>query len=73
MKSKTIFIFIVIVLLGIILIQNTQIITIQLFFWKLSMSRIILISLLVIIGFIVGFLVAKLESRPKVEQKLTES
>lgn len=59
MKAKTIIVLILIILFIIILIQNTQVTTVQLFFWKISMSRIILICLLMLIGFIIGFLVAK--------------
>lgn len=69
MKAKTIIILILIALFMVILIQNTQVVTVQLFFWKLSMSRIILICVLMFIGFIIGFLVAKVgRKRPK-EQK----
>lgn len=70
MKAKTIIILILIILFAIILIQNTQIVTVQLFFWKLSMSRIILISLLMLVGFIIGFLVAKVgKKRLKQQEK----
>lgn len=69
MKVKTIIILILIALFVIILIQNTQVVTIQLFFWKLSMSRIILICMLMLIGFIVGFLVAKIGRKSPKEQK----
>ena len=71
MKAKTIIILILIALFMVILIQNTQVVTVQLFFWKLSMSRIILICVLVFIGFIIGFLVAKVgRKRPKVQSKI---
>lgn len=70
MKAKTIIILILIILFAIILIQNTQVVTVQLFFWKLSMSRIILISLLMLVGFIIGFLVAKVgKKRLKQQEK----
>lgn len=59
MKAKTIIIMVLIVLFAIILIQNTQVVTIQLFFWKLSMSRIILVSFFALIGFAIGFLLSK--------------
>ena len=59
MKTKTIIILILIALFVIVLIQNTQVLTVQFFFWKISMSRIILICLLMLVGFIIGFLVAK--------------
>lgn len=68
MKAKTIIILILIALFVIVLIQNTQVITLQFFLWKISMSRIILISLLMVVGFIIGFLVAKVGRRRWKEQ-----
>ena len=63
MRPKTIIILILIVLFSIILIQNTEVVTLQLFFWKISMSRIIMISFLILLGFFIGFLVAKLTKK----------
>ncbi len=59
MKTKTIIIVVLIALFVIILIQNTQVVTLRLFFWKLGMSQIILIPLIMAIGFVVGFIVSK--------------
>ncbi|MEE9611024.1 MAG: LapA family protein [Desulfatiglandales bacterium] len=61
MKPKVIFILVVILLFLIILIQNTQVVTLRLFFWEAAMSQIILIPLIMIIGFVVGYFVAKLK------------
>jgi uncharacterized integral membrane protein len=60
MKPKTIVVLILAVLLLIILLQNTQIVTLKLFFWEIGMSRIILIPLIAFIGFVIGFIVAKM-------------
>jgi uncharacterized integral membrane protein len=60
MKTKAIVISVLIALFVIILIQNTQVITLHLFFWKIGMSQIILIPLTMLIGFVVGYIVAKL-------------
>ena len=59
MKPKVIFILVVVVLFLIILIQNTQVVTLRLFFWEAAMSQIILIPLIMIIGFVVGYFVAR--------------
>jgi uncharacterized integral membrane protein len=45
------------VLFIIFLIQNTQVVTLRLYFWKISMSQIILIPLVLILGFILGYIV----------------
>ncbi len=58
MNTKTIIILIVAVLLLIIIVQNTQVVTLRLFFWKISMSRIIVLALTLIVGFALGYVVA---------------
>ena len=63
MKPKTIIILILVVLAVIVVLQNSEMVTLQLLFWKISMSRIIFISFLWLMGFILGFLVAKLVRR----------
>jgi uncharacterized integral membrane protein len=59
MKLKTIIILILVALFVVIIIQNTQAVTIQILFWRISMSRIIFIPLLMLLGFVIGFLAAQ--------------
>ncbi len=59
MRPKFIAVLVLIALFLIILIQNIQPVTLRLFFWKVGMSQIILIPLTMAIGFVVGFIVAK--------------
>jgi uncharacterized integral membrane protein len=56
MKPKTIFIIAIILLFGIIIIQNTEVTGVQLLFWKVEMSRAILLPIIFIAGLIIGFL-----------------
>jgi uncharacterized integral membrane protein len=63
MKPKIIITTVVIISLLIILLQNTQVITLRLFFWEMSMSQIILISLTLLVGFVIGFTVATFLSK----------
>jgi len=69
MKPKTIIILVIIGLVLIILIQNlktiTQLETFRIFFWQISISLIILVPLMFLLGFILGFLVVKLGSQKK--------
>jgi uncharacterized integral membrane protein len=53
------------ILFLIFLFQNTDVVTLRLYFWKVSMSQIILIPAVLLIGFAVGFTIAKLTGRPK--------
>ena len=59
MKPKTIVILVLVALFAIVLIQNTQVVTLRLLFWKVGMSQIILVPLTMVIGFILGYLVDK--------------
>jgi len=65
MKPKIIVIIVLIILFLVIMIQNTEVVDIQLFLWTMSMSRIIMISFMILIGFILGYLVARLEKSRK--------
>lgn len=59
MKAKVIVVLVLIGLFLVILIQNTQVVTLRLLFWKVGMSQIILIPLTMLIGYILGYIVAK--------------
>jgi uncharacterized integral membrane protein len=56
MKAKYFLIVVLIILIGIIIIQNTQVAAFQLLFWKVEMSRAILMPIIFITGLIIGFL-----------------
>jgi uncharacterized integral membrane protein len=59
MKQKIIVLLVLAVLFIIILIQNTHVVTLRLFFWKIGMSQLILIPLTMVIGLVIGYIVAK--------------
>ncbi|MFQ5868683.1 MAG: LapA family protein [Candidatus Zixiibacteriota bacterium] len=63
MKAKHIIILIIVALFLIILFQNTQEVTLRLFFWQQGMSLIILLAVLLFLGFIIGYVVAKITGR----------
>ena len=54
MKPKTIFIIVILLLFGIIIIQNTEMAGFQLYFWKVEMSRAILLPIIFVAGLIIG-------------------
>jgi uncharacterized integral membrane protein len=62
MKPKMIGILILGILFLIILLQNTQVVSLRLLFWEISMSRIILFPLVLLTGFIIGFFVGRTRS-----------
>lgn len=65
MKPKIITGLVLAVLLIIILFQNTHDTILRLYFWQISTPQIILILLLLIIGFLGGFVTAKLMGKKK--------
>ncbi len=59
MKPKTVVILVVSTLFLIILFQNTEVVSLRLLFWKISMSGIILLPLIMVVGFIIGYFVSR--------------
>jgi len=57
MKLKQLAILILAVLLVIIVIQNSSVANVKLLFWTVSMSLIVLIFFVALIGFVMGYLV----------------
>ena len=48
------------ILFVILLLQNTEVVSLKLFFWEISMSRILFFPVLLLTGFVIGFVVAKI-------------
>ena len=65
MKPKIIITLIIAALFLVFLIQNTQVITLHLYFWEISMSQLILIPLAILVGFVFGLIVAKMSLKGK--------
>ncbi|MDO9577407.1 MAG: LapA family protein [Candidatus Cloacimonadales bacterium] len=72
MKFKSYLILAILLLTAIILIQNTEVVEFKIFFWQISMSRIILFPALLVIGFIVGYIIAKVHRHKRVKEKLAK-
>ena len=68
MKAKIIILLILVVLFTIFVSQNTRIVQIDFLAWSIAMSSIVLISLMMLIGVITGFIIAKIFDRPSKSQ-----
>ena len=53
------------VLFVIFLFQNMDDVALRLYFWQVSMPKIILIPLAILVGFVAGFVVAKIKGRTR--------
>jgi len=73
MKFKTIVVLAIIVLIVIIFIQNTEVVEFKIFFWKLQMSRIILMPGILLTGFIIGYITAKINRRQLMKTKMKKN
>lgn len=49
----------------ILVVQNTGIVTVRLLFWKFEMSRVLLILLAAVAGFLCGYVLAKFTGAPR--------
>ena len=65
MKFKILSVMFLIVLFTVFVSQNTEIIPINIFFWKVELSTIIVISISFLIGMIIGLVLISLFSVPK--------
>jgi uncharacterized integral membrane protein len=58
-KSKHWVVVVLVTLCLILLIQNAQVVSFNIFFWKISMSRIIAFPLLVLVGAVIGYILGR--------------
>jgi uncharacterized integral membrane protein len=63
MKPKQIVILVLAALCLIVLLQNTHVVNVDLFFWTIHMSVIVLGIILLAVGFILGYIAAKVGGR----------
>jgi uncharacterized integral membrane protein len=69
MRAKIVILMIIIILFTIFVTQNTLVIPVDIFFWRVEMSVIVLISLCTLVGIMIGFFVIKIFDRPKEDEK----
>jgi len=71
MKTKILFLMFLVVLFTVFVSQNTAIIPINIFFWEVELSTIVVISISFLIGMILGFIIISLFSNPKKKEIIT--
>ncbi|MDF1526862.1 MAG: hypothetical protein RRA15_09735 [bacterium] len=69
MKAKTWAIVVLLFLFAVILLQNMEVVAFKIFFWDITMSRIIAFPLLVLMGMVMGFVLGKLTGKAHREKK----
>ena len=54
---------VVLLLFGIVLLQNGESVEVEVLFWRMSTPKVLLIPLLILSGFVLGFVVARLTGK----------
>jgi len=58
-RVRTLAILILVFMAFIVIVQNTETVSVRVLFWDLVMSRIILLALSIAVGVIIGFLLGR--------------
>jgi uncharacterized integral membrane protein len=61
MNKKLIVILVLVGLALILILQNTQSVSLNFFFWSLTLPLVVLVVGLLAVGFVIGFLAAKMK------------
>ena len=69
MKPKTWAVITLLVLCAVVLVQNLEVVTFKVFFWEISMSRIIAFPLLILLGMTAGFVLGRYTGKGRREKK----
>ena len=69
MNKKLIVMLVLIGLALILILQNTQSVSLNLFFWSLVMPLMVLVVTLFILGFIIGFLAGRIRNSRGLNKK----
>jgi uncharacterized integral membrane protein len=64
MKWKIILGLVILALIVVLLFQNTQVVTFSIYFWKISISQVILVPIILLIGVLLGVLLVKVRQKP---------
>lgn len=59
MRIRSVVILVFLLLFLVVVVQNTEVVSVRLLFWDLVMSRIILLGLSLAVGVVVGFLLGR--------------
>lgn len=65
MKTKSIIAVILLIFILIIIFQNTEVVSFRFLFWQVSMSRIVWLLLVLLIGFVAGFVLRTTNGKSK--------
>lgn len=65
MNTKVVVGIVLLALLVVLLVQNTAVVTYRLLFWTVSLSQVVLVPLIAILGFVIGYIAGSIRRRRK--------
>ena len=68
MKAKQIVLLVLVLAVVVILVQNTEVVDFQIFFWKIAVSRSVFLAVNVFVGIAIGYFL-KGKMKKKASQK----
>lgn len=72
MKKKIALSLLFVILIVVFALQNTEVVTIKLWFWEVNTPRALLILLCLVVGIFIGFLVPSPQQKDKPTKQETE-
>jgi putative membrane protein len=63
MDWKTVSVVVLIVLFIIVTVQNTEVVSFSFLFWKITMSRIVMLLITFVIGIVAGYVLCTIRNR----------
>lgn len=63
MKAKLVILMILLILFTIFVTENTEEVGVMLFFWPIMLSKIVLLIITLVVGFVLGLITAALSER----------
>jgi len=69
MKPKTILALCCVFVVFVIMVQNTQAVTVQILFWQVILPQILLIFFVLVAGFAIGYLLAMMRKNQRERER----
>lgn len=68
--AKQVIIGVLVLVVLIVILQNTDIVTLHFLFWELTISQVLLIPLVLLLGFVIGMLTYSLIARRRRQERV---
>lgn len=67
MNAKLLILLVLILLAVVLMFQNRQPVAIQMLFWSVDIPRVLLVIIILLVGFAIGYVAASMKSRKAID------